>query len=393
MAPAPTWGTTRAIEGCGVPTWIDDHAPAIARRAVRDLEALVGISSPSGDIAGAEEAVAIAAALAPPEAEIERIPCSTPRHAPDLLLRLAGTGTRKLLLLGHLDTVVSHEQHRPLEIAGDRLNGSGTIDMKGGVVLSLGLQRALVERRSEFAAADLLLVCDEEWRTGPFLHVERFAGYDACLCFEAGEHDPDGHDAVIVRRKAAGTLRVRAHGKSAHSGASPDDGRNALLALAGAAQAVAAHHAPAGPQRLTAVPTVLRSGDAFNVVPAAGELICDLRADALEAIEAVVGSVPDEVGGARLEAEILRRWPGMDARASSAPLLARAAERLGRPVIAAERGGASDASHFAKAIPQTVDGLGPRGGGAHAPHEFVRASSLETRAAVALAVADAALAD
>jgi glutamate carboxypeptidase len=61
-------------------------------------------------------------------------------------------------------------------------------------------------------------------------------------------------------------------------------------------------------------------------------------------------------------------------------------------VIGAGRGGASDASHFAPSIPLTVDGLGPRGGGAHAPHEFVLRASLRSRAEVALAVVDALLA-
>jgi glutamate carboxypeptidase len=60
--------------------------------------------------------------------------------------------------------------------------------------------------------------------------------------------------------------------------------------------------------------------------------------------------------------------------------------------VRARRGGASDASHFAATIPLTVDGLGPRGGGAHAPGEFVLESSLRPRAEVALAVAVAALA-
>ena len=55
------------------------------------------------------------------------------------------------------------------------------------------------------------------------------------------------------------------------------------------------------------------------------------------------------------------------------------------------RGGASDASHLAAAIPLTVDGLGPRGGKAHNPGEFVLAASLRSRAEVALAVVDAAL--
>ena len=40
------------------------------------------------------------------------------------------------------------------------------------------------------------------------------------------------------------------------------------------------------------------------------------------------------------------------------------------------RGGASDASHFAAAIPVTVDGLGPRGGAAHNPDEFIVEASL-----------------
>src|SRR5206468_8118309 len=203
--------------------------------------------------------------------------------------------------------------------------------------------RALVQRPETYGEIALLLVCDEEWRSAPFAHVERFRGFDACLCFEAGELVGEAEGAV-VRRKAAGTIRVQAHGRTAHSGSAPDRGRNALLALAAAAQAVAARHDPQGPAHLTAVPTVIRSGDAFNVVPGAGELFCDLRADDLDAIEAVLQAVPEEVGGARLEAELIRRWPGMHSEAAVAPLLARASELLGREVAPAARGGASDAS-------------------------------------------------
>jgi glutamate carboxypeptidase len=371
--------------------WIAEHAAAIAAHAERELEALVAISTPSGDVHGAEEAIALVAALAPNEATIERVPCSSPDHAADLIVRLAGSGSRRLLLLGHLDTVVAHEEHRPLTRDGDRLLGSGAIDMKGGDVLALGVLRALATRAGAFAEAALLLVCDEEWRIGPFVHVPRFAGFDACLCFEAGQLAEDDLEAVVVRRKAAGTLSVTAHGRSAHSGSAPDKGINALLALASAAQAVAGSQDPHGPQRLTAVPTVLHAGDAFNVVPGTGELVCDLRADSLEAFDGVLKALPAELGGARLEAHLVRQWPGMDAREATAPLLQAAAAALGRPVIGAGRGGASDAAHFAATIPFTVDGLGPRGGGAHAPHEYLLASSLRPRAEVALAVADAAL--
>jgi glutamate carboxypeptidase len=377
-----------------VDQWIVESSASIADRAERELEALVGVSSPSGDISGAQEAAAIAAALLPDGATTERVPCSSPDHAPDLLARVSGTGTRRILLLGHLDTVVAHGQHRVLERDpdnADRLYGSGTVDMKGGDVLALGVLRALSMRPELFAEIALLLVVDEEWRIGPFGHVDRFAGFDACLCFEAGELDADGNDAVIVKRKAAGTIEVLAQGRSAHSGSAPDKGLNALLALATAAQAIAAQHDPRGADRLTAVPTVVRSGDAFNVVPAAGRLIADVRADRLAAFTRVLNAVPAEVGGATLAARLVREWPGMDARAATPPLLARASELLGRPVIAAQRGGASDASHFAATIPLTVDGLGPRGGAAHNPGEFVLVSSLRTRAEVALAIALAAL--
>lgn len=371
--------------------WIEAHAEAIAARAPRELEALVAVSSPSGDVHGAEEAAAVAAALAPGEAQVERIPCSSPDHAPDLLVRLQGTGTKRILLLGHLDTVVSHDEHRPLRREDDRLIGSGTVDMKGGDVLALGVLRALVDRRQDVAEAALLLVCDEEWRVGPFAHVARFEGFDACLCFEGGQHTESGEDAVIVKRKAAATVRVTATGRSSHSGSAPDRGINALLALAGAAQAMAGCHDPHGDQHLTAVPTVIRAGEAFNVVPGTGELICDVRADTLAAFTRVVSAVPESIGGARLDATLMREWPGMDARETTAGLLDRASEAIGRPIVAEQRGGASDASHFASAIPLTVDGLGPHGGGAHAPHEYVLASGLRPRAEVALAIADAAL--
>jgi len=371
--------------------WIERAAAEIAQRAVREIEALVGVSSPSGDARGAEECFAICAALAPDDAVVERVPCSSPEHAPDLIARVRGDGAGRVLLLGHVDTVIGHERHRPVERAGEQLVGSGTLDMKGGVILAIGVLRALSERRDLFAELALLLVCDEEWRTQPFAHAARFAGYDACLCFEAGERR-EQREAVVVRRKAAGTIRVRAHGRSAHSGSAPDDGRNALLALAAAAQAVAAAHDPSGPAQLTAVPTMLDCGDAINVVPAYGELFCDARADDLDAIEALLARIPSELDGVRLERELIRRWPGLRAEAAAAPLLERAAALLDEPLAASARGGASDASHFAATIPVTVDGLGPRGGLAHNPDEFVLEDSLLPRAQVALALALAALA-
>jgi len=372
-------------------TWLAAAAAEIALRAQDDLAALVDVSSPSGDRAGAEAAIARSVELLPAGAEIRRLPCSTPGGAPDLLASLRGHGRRRLLLLGHLDTVHDHAAHRPLRAEGERLYGSGTADMKGGCVIALGVARALAERPERFAELAVLLVCDEEWRTGPLRHVQRFAGWDACLCFEAGERTADGEEAVVVRRKAAGTLRVSASGEASHSGSAPQRGANALLALAHCAIALARRADPDGPEQLTVVPTVVRAGEAFNVVPAAGQLVLDVRARTLAAFDGLLESLPAQRDGVALQAHVDRRWPGMDSTAATAGLLAAAGELLGRPIRPAARGGASDASHFAAQIPLTVDGLGPRGGGAHTPTEFVWRPSLRERADVALAIAWAAL--
>ena len=364
---------------------------AMAAEADADLEALVAISSPSGDRDGAEAALGLCIERLPAAAAVERVPCSSPNHVPDLLARVPGTGTGRLLLLGHVDTVVAHAEHLPLHRDGDTWRGSGAVDMKGGVALALGLARWLAERPDSFAELGVLMVVDEEWRSERFSHVGRFDGYDACLCFEAAERTAAGEEGVVVRRKAAGTLRVTGHGRAAHAGSNPDAGANALLALAEAAGAAAALHDPDGPEALSVVPTRIRSGDAVNVVPADGELMIDIRAASETGFDVVIDAVAGSAKAARLQVELIRSWPGMDTAQATSGVLEAAGERLGRAIVGVGRGGASDASHFAGAIPLTIDGLGPRGGHAHAPEEYVYGPSMYERAEVAIAIAETLL--
>src|SRR3954447_18466072 len=96
-------------------------AREIVRHAERELDALVGVSSQSGDARGAEEALAVCSALLPAEAEIERPPCSSPGYADDFVATLRGTGEKRVLLLGHVDTVVGADEHRTMERNGGRL--------------------------------------------------------------------------------------------------------------------------------------------------------------------------------------------------------------------------------------------------------------------------------
>ena len=138
-----------------------EKASRMALAAERELEALVAVSSPSGDVEGAEECVALAAAFLPTEAEVERVECSTPDHARDLVGTLRGSGKGRLVLLGYLDTVVHHGEHRPLARHSDRLTGSGSVDMKGGVALSIALMRELSEQTELFAEVAILLVNEQ----------------------------------------------------------------------------------------------------------------------------------------------------------------------------------------------------------------------------------------
>src|SRR3954471_13310330 len=103
--------------------WIESAAEEIARRAPRELEALVAVSSPSGDVHGANECASVCAALTPGEAAIERPPCSSPPHAEDLIARVDGTGTKKTQLVGPVDAVVAHAEHKPLTRVGEQLVG------------------------------------------------------------------------------------------------------------------------------------------------------------------------------------------------------------------------------------------------------------------------------
>lgn len=372
--------------------WLATHAEAITAGFDSRLEALVAISSPSGDVDGAERMCAAVAEMLPVGARVERPACSSAGFAPDFLATIAGAGEGRLLLLGHLDTVIAHDEHRPLERADGKLIGSGSVDMKGGDVFALGVMHALTAVPEAFAEVGLLLVVDEEWRTGGFSHGPRFAGWDACLCFEGAQFGPDGDEALVAKRKAAATILVHAHGVAAHAGSAPEKGRNALVALGKVAARVAAASDPHGEGHMTAVPTVMRSGGAFNVVPAAGELVCDVRADSLDATAPAIEAIPAEVDGVRIEAEWVRQWPGMDTRALvEERLLERATALSGTPLVASQRGGASDASHMAVHVALTVDGLGPHGGHAHHPDEFVDLATLRSRAEIALAVAATAL--
>ncbi len=188
--------------------WIEQAAAEIGSGAPRELEALVAVSSPSGDVHGANECASVCAALVPDEATIERVPCSSPGHAEDLVARAARDR-------GAARAAARPRRHRrrarraPPAAARRRAAARLRLGRHEGRRRPRHRRAARASPRAPSSTRELalLLVCDEEWRTADFGHVERFAGFDACLCFEAGEL-AGADEGVVVQRKAAGTVHV-----------------------------------------------------------------------------------------------------------------------------------------------------------------------------------------
>ena len=335
-------------------SWIDTHAApsrpapsASSRRSWRSPRR-------RGDVRGAEEAVAVVAALAPDDAEIERVPCSSPDHAPDLLVRLRGPGARRILLLGHLDTVVAHDEHRAadarrralLRLGHDRHEGRRRARARACCARS-------PTRAASFAEVALLLVM----RRG----VARRALRPRARASPASTPACASRPASSARRRPRGGRRppqggghrssVTAHGPQRALGLGARQGhQRAARAGRGGAGGRRAATTPHGPERLTAVPTVLHAGDALQrrARPRASwSATCAPTAS--RPSRRVLRGDP---GGGRRRAPRGRaraRVAGDGrARGDRAAARARRRSRSGARSSAAQRGGASDASHFAR---------------------------------------------
>src|SRR5437763_11765135 len=131
------------------------------QRAVGLLRELTAISSPSGDAGGLHQmAERLAGELRERglTAEIrEQTSMEAGQPLPVLYARgNPGTGASRgpLLLVGHLDTVLAAA---PPRLDGDRLVGTGALDMKGGLATLAGALD-LLRHRGQAPPADLPLV-------------------------------------------------------------------------------------------------------------------------------------------------------------------------------------------------------------------------------------------
>jgi len=296
-------------------------------------------------------------------------------------------GASYQLLLGHLDTVwpSGTVATMPVRVEGDRLHGPGVYEMKGGLVQMLFALRALAALRLEPELTPVVLVnTDEEVGSRESRrYVERLArGAERALVLEPGLGTAGD---LKTARKGAGWFRLTVHGRAAHAGASPEEGRSAILELSHQIQRLFALNDPG--HGITVNVGTIDGGLRPNVVAAEATAEIDVRVPTVAAageVEAAIRSLTPVQEGCTLAIEGSWRRPPMEATARNLALweVARTAgAQLGLVLDHASTGGASDAN-LASPYCATLDGLGPIGGGAHAPDEHVAISRMPERAAL-----------
>jgi len=261
--------------------------------------------------------------------------------------------------------------------------------MKAGIAVAIEVLVELAARGA--GAASLLLVPDEEVGSAASkaLTLELAKRHTSVLVLE-----PSLDGAAKIARKGNGMFRIRFRGRAAHAGLDPERGASALAELARCVLFLETLGHPAAGTTVAA--TVAQSGTRTNVIPEDGTLLADARVwsegEADRVTLAIRGYAPADP---RVEVSVEGSFdrPPLEPTPASLALYERArrlSEEMGFPLESVRVGGASDGNFTAAAGVPTLDGLGPRGGGAHARGEFVSLSDLPVRAALLAAlVADA----
>ena len=309
-------------------------------------------------------------------------------------------GAARMLLIGHLDTVV--EPAGANWVREDSIaRGIGGADMKGGDVVILYALKAL---QAAGALRDLnitIVLTGDEEHPGEPLEDARRALIDAArqtdvaLGFEAGNRAD-----VTVARRGASAWRVTATGRQAHSAGvfGQGAGYGAIYEVARIVDAFRTQLA--GEQYLTfnaatvvggtdvSYDTVAISGTAaskLNIIPRRAIAHGDLRFISDEQLQRTRDKmraiVAQHLPGTDATITFRDEYPAMSPTPGNARLLAiydSSSRALGYGAVAAldpGRRGAGDISFVAPLI-DGLDGLGAMGGGSHAPGEHVDLTTL-----------------
>ncbi len=292
----------------------------------------------------------------------------------------------QLLLTGHMDTVFAADHpFQTLKWLDDGvLNGPGTADMKGGLAVILSALRALeASPLAERIGYDVLINSDEE--TGSHASARLIAELArdkvAALTYEPAL--PDG--TLAGARPGSGNFSIAIHGRAAHAGRNPEDGRNALLAAADLALRLNA----AKSSGLKVNPAKIDGGGPNNIVPDQAILRVNLRPmtpDDMAAAETIlkesIAAISREHGvHCHLHGGFNRPPKPIDPAAEKLFNLVRdCGNDLGLALAWKATGGVCDGNNIAACGVPVVDTMGPRGGSIHSDKEFLIVDSLAERA-------------
>jgi glutamate carboxypeptidase len=370
-----------------------DVVPILSERVdeyLTDLQALAAIDSGSDDKAGVDRVVDWL------EQRFQRLGFTIERDrqpvlGDNLIARLRGSGSRRVLLLGHSDTVYPRGTAtlRPMTIDGDQVKGPGTCDMKAGLLSGMYAIESLQQLEwDEFDEISFLIVSDEETakRASIPLIEREGATHDVVLTLEAARENGD----VVSARKGVRWFTVEASGRSAHAGVEPEKGSSATLALARfIVDAAALNGMKPG---MTVNTGAIGGGASPSVVVDRAWARFDLRAwtdDELDELAAAFRALSSReyVSGVALSAvlEPGSDCPAMPRTSGVAELEQMAIEiaaELGFALRGAATGGASDISYAGRGGTPGLDGLGPIGGLDHGPDEYILRSSIVLRQAL-----------
>jgi len=305
------------------------------------------------------------------------------------------TGT-PIFLCAHLDTVPPEGPIEPTVEDGIVRNAAGTIlgaDNKAAVAVMLEAAARIVRDRRPHAGLELLFTPKEE------VGLQGAKAFDhARLAAEVGfvydQAAPIGE--IVLGAPTQRSLTVRFHGRAAHAGMYPEEGRSAVAA---AARAISEMRLGRIDDETSANVGTVRGGTARNIVPE----WCVLEAEVRSHDEAKVDELVQElleacsfaasVGEVEVEANIEEAYRGYRFRRSDpvVRLAAGALERMGLEPRYTLTGGGADANVFnERGLPclNLANGMVD----IHTPQERIAVEDLERMVDVTLALVDGAVA-
>lgn len=303
-----------------------------------------------------------------------------------------GVSGDPILLLSHYDTVwpVGTLAEMPWTVDGDVVRGPGVYDTKAGIAALLAAVETIKDQpRPEVR---VIVVADEEIGSPTAGDLVRAEAARARAVLGLEPPHPGGD--LKTGRRGSTRARIEVTGVEAHAALDPDAGVNAIDELVD--QLIRVRSATASRPVLVNTGTIA-GGGRTNVVAGRAHADLGLRftdPDDEDVVLAELRRLRPVRAGAAVSSRLLSHRPVWQPGPAGATLLAQVrtiAAGIGQSLDGRPADGAADTNTTGALGRPTVDGLAPRGGGAHARTEWVSVSGIAERTALLAAVLTAAI--